>query len=81
METTTVSTKGQVVIPKEIRDRKNMGPGVKLIVQETPNGVFLIRVPKDSLKALEGMLEGSNIRPEDVKKLRMEDRSYEVNPS
>ena len=39
--TTQVSAKGQVVLPKPIRDQRNWGPGVRLIVEDTPAGVLL----------------------------------------
>lgn len=38
---TVVSTKGQVILPKAIRDRKGWGPGTKLVVEETAQGVVL----------------------------------------
>jgi AbrB family looped-hinge helix DNA binding protein len=38
---TTVSTKGQVILPKAIRDAKNWGPGKELVVEETADGVLL----------------------------------------
>jgi len=38
--TTTVSTKGQVILPKAIRQRRKWGPGTRLIVEETPDGVL-----------------------------------------
>ena len=39
--TTTVSTKGQVILPKAIRDEKNWGPGARLTVESTREGVLL----------------------------------------
>ena len=39
--TTTVSTKGQVILPKAIRDQRHWPAGTKLIVEETPEGVLL----------------------------------------
>ena len=38
---TRVSAKGQVVIPKEMRDRLRLGPGRILDVVETPQGILL----------------------------------------
>ena len=43
--TTTVSTKGQVILPKAIRQRRKWGPGTRLIVEETPEGVLLKPAP------------------------------------
>lgn len=42
---TTVSTKGQVILPKAIRERRNWDAGTKLIAQETEEGVLLTRAP------------------------------------
>ena len=39
--TTVVSTKGQVILPKPIRDSKGWGAGKELIVEETRDGVLL----------------------------------------
>lgn len=43
--TTTVSTKGQVILPKAIRQRKNWEPGTRLVVEDTPDGVLLKPAP------------------------------------
>lgn len=39
--TTTVSTKGQVILPSDIRRRRAWGAGTKLLVEETAEGVLL----------------------------------------
>jgi AbrB family looped-hinge helix DNA binding protein len=41
--TTVVSTKGQVILPKAIRQRRDWRAGTRLIVEETPEGVLLKR--------------------------------------
>ena len=38
---TVVSTKGQVILPKTIRDRMRWSAGTKLTVEETADGVLL----------------------------------------
>lgn len=43
--TTTVSTKGQVILPKAIRDQRRWSAGTRLIVQDTPEGVLLKASP------------------------------------
>jgi AbrB family looped-hinge helix DNA binding protein len=45
MLTTTVSTKGQVILPKTIRQRRNWVPGTRLVVEDTPDGVLLRAAP------------------------------------
>ncbi len=39
--TTTVSTKGQIILPKAIRQARRWGAGTRLTVEETPEGVLL----------------------------------------
>jgi AbrB family looped-hinge helix DNA binding protein len=39
--TTTVSTKGQVILPKAVRDRRHWSAGTELVVEDTPDGVLL----------------------------------------
>lgn len=41
MLTTRISTKGQIVIPKTIRDRHNWKPGTELVVEERAGSVVL----------------------------------------
>lgn len=43
--TTTVSTKGQVILPQAIRRKRHWDAGTKLIVEDTPEGVLLRAVP------------------------------------
>ncbi len=38
---TTVSTKGQVILPKAIRDQLHWGAGTRLVVEHTVDGVLL----------------------------------------
>lgn len=41
MSTTTLSTRGQVVIPKELREARNWLPGMSLEVEEWPQGLLI----------------------------------------
>ena len=38
---TRLSTKGQVILPKAIRDRRRWRPGIELEVEDRPEGVLL----------------------------------------
>ena len=42
---TRVSTKGQVILPKAIRDRRNWTPGTELTIEDKPEGVLLKASP------------------------------------
>jgi AbrB family looped-hinge helix DNA binding protein len=43
--TTTVSTKGQVILPKVIREQRHWPAGTELVVEDTPEGVLLKAKP------------------------------------
>lgn len=43
--TTVLSTKGQVILPKTIRDQRHWNAGTKLLVENTAEGVLLKAVP------------------------------------
>jgi AbrB family looped-hinge helix DNA binding protein len=43
--TTTVSTKGQVILPKAIREQRQWTAGTELVVEDTPEGVLLKAKP------------------------------------
>jgi AbrB family looped-hinge helix DNA binding protein len=44
--TTVVSTKGQVILPKAIRDQRRWSAGTRLTVEETAEGVLLKPAPR-----------------------------------
>lgn len=39
--TTRLSTKGQVILPKELREKRGWKPGAEFVLEERPDGVFL----------------------------------------
>ncbi len=43
--TTTVSTKGQVILPKSIRQARHWEAGTRLVVEDGPEGVMLKAAP------------------------------------
>ena len=60
METTKLSTKGQIVLPKELRSARAWVPGTEFTVEATPEGVLLrpvARVAKYSISDLAGILK------------------------
>jgi AbrB family looped-hinge helix DNA binding protein len=41
METTRLSSKGQIILPKAVRDSHHWAPGTDFSVEDTGDGVFL----------------------------------------
>lgn len=59
METVTVSSKGQVAIPKPIRDALNLSEGTKLTLQVEGQRIVLSKEP--AWKKLEGAAAGTRL--------------------
>ncbi len=59
METTRLSTKGQIVLPKNIRNSRSWGPGTEFMVEETDEGILLRpagRFPATAIRDVAGCL-------------------------
>ena len=56
-----MSTKGQVILPKAIRDQRHWPAGTKLIVEETPEGVLLKSMPVFAATNMEAVF--GSLRP------------------
>jgi len=68
---TTVSSKGQITLPKALRDRHHLKEGEVVLVLDSPDGI-VIRHGRSSLR---GMLKGQVDLPgfeRDLKRLRKE---------
>jgi AbrB family looped-hinge helix DNA binding protein len=50
--TTTMSSKGQIVIPASIRQRQKLRPGDELLIEESENGVVLKKARRSRKKSL-----------------------------
>ncbi|WP_396214640.1 AbrB/MazE/SpoVT family DNA-binding domain-containing protein [Gemmatimonas sp.] len=55
MSTATVTTKGQITIPAEVRRRLGLETGDRVEFVETEDG-FAIKVANDDVRALKGLL-------------------------
>jgi AbrB family looped-hinge helix DNA binding protein len=59
MDTTRLSTKGQIILPKGIRDSRAWGPGTEFEIQETGDGILLrpaAHFPDTQLEEVAGSL-------------------------
>lgn len=72
MEITRLSTKGQIVLPKNIRSSRAWGPGTEFTVEETDDGVLLRpadRFPATSLADVAGCLR-SRRKPKTITQMK-----------
>jgi AbrB family looped-hinge helix DNA binding protein len=56
----TLSTKYQLVVPKEVRERLHLKPGMKLVVLDKGGVVYL--VPDRPMRAYRGIAKGATPR-------------------
>jgi AbrB family looped-hinge helix DNA binding protein len=73
--TVTVSEKGAIVIPKEIRERYGIGPGDKVQVLDWAGRISLVKIPPgDPIERMRGLLAGGPSMTEAL----LEDRRWEL---
>lgn len=54
----TVSKKGWVVIPREIRERHNIKPGDRVQIVDYGGSIAIVPAMKDPVREMRGMLKG-----------------------
>ncbi len=74
MKTMTVSQKGWVVLPAELREKYHLHPGAKVTFVEIEGGLQLVPIPDDPIAALVGFMKDT---PELLNDL-LEERRREV---
>jgi AbrB family looped-hinge helix DNA binding protein len=52
MEETSVSSKGQIVIPKYIRDALGIKDGTPVLITKIDDKIMIMKKPEDTTKAL-----------------------------
>lgn len=75
MTTVKLSSKNQIVLPKEAREHLRVGPGDELLVVPKGQTVILVPKPKDAVKALAGT--GKGIYGKSHRYLKRERRSWQ----
>jgi AbrB family looped-hinge helix DNA binding protein len=78
MITTTVSAKGQIVIPSKIRRKYNIKKGVKLHIEERDGELVLKAITTDYIKKIAGILNTNGKLSSLLLKERLEDKNKEV---
>ena len=74
METSTsrVTSKGQVVIPKKLREKYRILPVTVIRWIEKDNGILMVPESEDTIKAARGMLQGTGLLNAYLKEKRLE---------
>jgi len=73
----TVSSRGQVVIPKEIRERHGITKGMQFEILDLEDQIVLVPVPEDPVAALRGMFKSDKTIKEMRAWVKEEDRERE----
>ena len=82
IEITSISSRGQVVIPQDIRDQLNIQEGEKFIVIGQDDTIILKKLEMPSFKGMDSLLKktrdfakNNKIKPEDVEEAVKRTRS------
>ena len=59
--TSKVTTKGQIVIPKKIREKYGIHPSTSIRWIEKKEGILMVPDSEDPIIAARGMLKGSSV--------------------
>lgn len=73
----SISEKGQVVIPKELRDKYGITTDGEVMVTEVEGHIAVLPAPKDPIKALRGSVKFAQPVSDIIRDLRNEERQRE----
>jgi len=78
--TSKVTTKGQIVIPKRIREKYGIYPSTSIRWIEKKEGILMVPDSEDPIIAARGMLKGSGVMKaylrEKEKEKKLEDEKF-----
>jgi len=78
--TSKVTSKGQIVIPKKIREKYGIDPSTSIRWIEKKEGILMVPDSEDPIIAARGMLEGSGVlkayMQEKDREKKMEERAF-----
>lgn len=65
MVTITVSSKYQIVIPREVREKLKITPGTRLLVTQDKDSLHLVKEP--SIGEIRGLLKGMKVMDSEIR--------------
>jgi AbrB family looped-hinge helix DNA binding protein len=65
----TVTDKGQVTVPKEIRDRTGIAPGSRLDFEVQDDGTLRVRVLNRGAANLFGLVQRTGVKPRSIEEM------------
>jgi AbrB family looped-hinge helix DNA binding protein len=76
MTTVTVSSRGQLVIPKALREEYHLKAKTKVACIDTGRGLFLVPIAGDPVQATRGVLKGGLSLTQALVEERRRDRAF-----
>jgi len=77
MEESTITSKGQIVVPARLRRRYGLKPGTKVYFIERDKEIVFQPVTKEYLKNVHGMLTSETSATKELLRERAKDREHE----
>ncbi len=77
MAITTVSAKGQILIPSKIRRKLKINKGTKIYIEEKKNEITLRPITPEAISNIAGMLRSKGELTKNLLKERAKDRQRE----
>jgi len=77
MEESTMTSKGQIVVPAKLRRRYGLKPGTKVYFIERDDEILFQPVTKEFIRSVHGMLKSESSVTKELLKERARDRERE----
>ncbi len=77
MESSVLTSKGQLLIPKRIRTKYGIRSGVKVIFEEKDKGVLIRPMNEEYFNSFMGILKSDGNLTAEIKQYKKEEKEYE----
>jgi len=77
MPVVKTSIKGQIVIPKEIREQLGITPGKRVLMRVVGEHAEITPLPDDTIKAMRGIIKGGRSLAKELLTIRKKDNEID----